>query len=529
MTVTMETRELHVRAAVNAETREISGVGVPYGETITVWGQRERLNAGSVEAEGAKLFYRHSEPIGVVTAAKDDATGWHPTAKISATARGDEAYQLARDGVLDGLSIGFDPIEYHIERDDLGDVIVYDRVAVREVSLVPFPAYPSARVESVRERPNNPRREDTTPMPENETQERGDDLREIREQVQDLGRQVALAGQNYRAAEPVADERSAGAWLRDLVRGDAEAIREYEGMVERAYAGGTSADGILNPQYVGDTIRLIEAPNVLGSIFSTGVLPSKGLQLEYGVLKSDDVDVDEQINEGDDLTSGSITLDVDHAEIKTYGGYVELSRQKIERTTNVNVLDLHLRALALRAGRRKAAVLRQHYAELVTANMADPDRVAVVADATDWIDWLGAIIDGAEWFADLGLSLDALVAGKDRFKELASLKDSANRPLMVVSGTGDNTVGRINAKTLGGDLAGVTVRLDLKGAADRAAFVNGEAIRQYNSPVVELADENIVNLSKRFGVYYYAANATEIPAAVVPVVAALPAGVKDGK
>ncbi|QDF18032.1 major capsid and protease fusion protein [Microbacterium phage Belthelas] len=528
MTETRESRELHVRAAVNAETRTISGVGVPYGETITIWGERERLAPGSVEAEGCKLFSRHRDPIGIVTEARDDEAGWHPTAKISATPAGDEAYQLARDGVLDGLSIGFDPVEWHVERDELGDVIVYDRVRVREVSLVPFPAYPSARVESVRELPTNtnPRREDTPNM--NDEQERGDDLREIREQVQDLGRQVALAGQQ-RAAEPVADERSAGAWLRDLVRGDAEAIREYEGMVERAYAGGTSADGILNPQYVGDTIRLIEAPNVLGSIFSTGVLPSKGLQLEYGVLKSDDVDVDEQINEGDDLTSGSITLDVDHAEIKTYGGYVELSRQKIERTTNVNVLDLHLRALALRAGRRKAAVLRKHYADLVTANAADPDRVAVVEDATDWIDWLGAIIDGAEWFADLGLSLDALVAGKDRFKELASLKDSANRPLMVVSGTGDNTVGRINAKTLGGDLAGVTVRLDLKGAAERAAFVNGEAIRQYNSPVVELADENIVNLSKRFGVYYYGANATEIPAAVVPVVAALPAGVKDGK
>ncbi|QGJ97465.1 major head protein [Microbacterium phage Azizam] len=528
MTETRESRELHVRAAVNAETRTISGVGVPYGETITIWGERERLAPGSVEAEGCKLFSRHRDPIGIVTEARDDEAGWHPTAKISATPAGDEAYQLARDGVLDGLSIGFDPVEWHVERDELGDVIVYDRVRVREVSLVPFPAYPSARVESVRELPtnNNPRREDTPNM--NDEQERGDDLREIREQVQDLGRQVALAGQQ-RAAEPVADERSAGAWLRDLVRGDADAIREYEGMIERAYAGGVAADGILTPQYVGDTIRLIEAPNVLGSIFSTGVLPSKGLQLEYGVLESDTVDVDEQENEGDDLTSGSISLDVDHAEIKTYGGYVELSRQKIERTTNVNVLDLHLRALALRAGRRKAAVLRKHYADLVTANMADPDRVAVVEDATDWIDWLGAIIDGAEWFADLGLSLDALVAGKDRFKELASLKDSANRPLMVVSGTGDNTVGRINAKTLGGDLAGVTVRLDLKGAADRAAFVNGEAIRQYNGPVVELADENIVNLSKRFGVYYYAANATEIPAAVVPVVAALPAGVKDGK
>jgi len=339
---------------------------------------------------------------------------------------------------------------------------------------------------------------------------------------------VALAGQQ-RAAEPVADERSAGAWLRDLVRGDADTIREYEGMIERAYAGGVAADGILTPQYVGDTIRLIEAPNALGSIFSTGVLPSKGLQLEYGVLESDDVDVDEQVNEGDDLTSGKITLDVDHEDIKTYGGYVELSRQKIERTTNVNVLDLHLRALALRAGRRKATVLRAHYAALVQANKLDPDRVAVVADDTKWIEWLSAIIDGAEWFADLGLPLEAIVAGKNRFKTLASLTDSAGRPLMVVSGQGSNTVGHINAKTLGGDLAGVTVKLDLKGAADEAAFVNGEAIRQYNSPVVELADENIVNLSKRFGVYYYGANATEIPGAVVPVVAAAPAGAKDGK
>lgn len=521
----IETRELHVRAAVNAETREVSGVGVPYNETITVWGQRERLLPGSVEAEGAKLFSRHRDPIGLVTEQRDDDAGWHPTAKISATPAGDEAYQLARDGVLDGLSIGFEPVEWHIERDDDGDVIVYDRVRVREVSLVPFPAYPSARVESVRELPRNNNREDNNRM-ETEAQERGDDLREIREQVEDLGRRVELGVQN-RADETVIDERSAGAWLRDLVRGDADTVREYEGMVERAYTGGTSADGILTPQYVGDTIRLIEAPNTLGAIFSTGVLPSKGLKLEYGVLASDDVDVDEQVAEGDDLTVGKITLDVEHTDIHTYGGAVELSRQKIERTTNVNVLDLHLRALALRAGRRKAAVLRAHYAAAhaaqLAAAVASPELVSVVADDTDYLDWVSAIIDAAERFVDLGLSIDALVAGKDKFKALASLVDSAGRPLMVISGTGDNTVGRISPKSLGGEIAGVTVRLNLKQAnPDAAAFVNGEAIRQYNSPLVELADENIINLSKQFGVYYYGANATEIPDAIVPVVAALP-------
>jgi HK97 family phage prohead protease len=526
----IQNRELHIRAAVNAETREISGVGVPYGETITIWGQRERLTAGSVEAEGAKLFYRHSEPIGVVTSATDDKSGWHPTAKISETPRGDEAYTLARDGVLDGLSIGFEPVEWHVERDDDGvDVIVYDRVLVREVSLVPFPAYPSARVESVRERPAEPRRKET-PMPDTETQERGDDLRELRESVEDLGRRLDVGLQAARADEtPAIDQRSAGTWLRDLARNDAESVREYEDLVERAYTGGTSADGLLTPQYVGDTIRLIEAPNVLGSIFSTGQLPAKGLKLEFGVLDVDTVAVDKQAAEGDDLATGKISVDVDYADIETFGGVVELSRQQIERTTNVNMLDLHMRALSLRAGARKAAVLRAHYDGVVAANKLDPDRVAVVADETDYIEWVSAIIDAAEWYANIGLSLDALVADKTKFKTLASLVDLSGRPLMIVSGEGVNTVGRINPKALSGDLAGVEVKLNLKQAAPGAAFVNSEAIRQYNSPVVELADENIVNLSKQFGVYYYAANATEIPGAIVPVVAALPAGVPDGE
>ncbi|MFF0911997.1 hypothetical protein ACFWZW_15025, partial [Microbacterium enclense] len=322
---------------------------------------------------------------------------------------------------------------------------------------------------------------------------------------------------------PVADQRSGGAWLRALVTGDTESIREYEGLVERAYAGGTSADAINTPEYVGDTIRLIESPNVLGSIFATAPLPQKGLKLEYGVLKTDTVDVDEQLNEGDDLTTGKITLDVEHATIHTYGGAVEMSRQKIERTTNVNVLDLHLRALGLRAGRRKAAVLRKHYADVVAQNKVKRDGVAVVADQTKYTAWISGIIDAAEMYADMGLSLDALVADKATFKNLAALVDGAGRPLMVISGTGANTVGTVSPKQLGGDIAGVTVRLNLKQQEAGAAFVNSESIRQYNSPLVELADENIVNLSKQFGVYYYGANATEIPGGIIPVVAALPA------
>lgn len=538
MTHTTQTRELHVRAEVDATAGTVTGIGVPYGETITIWGQRERLAPGSVEAEGCKLFSQHSDPIGVVIDQRQTPEAWIPTARFSTTTKAAEARQLALDGVLDGMSIGFDPVEWHMEQDEVGDVIVYDRVRVREVSLVPFPAYPSARVESVRHLPTSTatehRREDTmnTTAPERTAEpsaERADDLREIREQVEDLGRRFDT-GLQYRAEEtPAADTRSAGEWLRALAANDADTVREYEQLVERAYTGGTSADGLLTPQYVGDTIRLVEAPNTLAAMFSTGPLPAKGLKLEYGVLDANTLQVEKQSAEGADLPTGKISVDIAYADIHTYGGTFEMTRQQIERTTNVNLLDLHWRGLALKAAARKAAELRTLFAATVATNAADPDRVAVVADQDDYLDWVSAIVDAAEWYQSLGLSLDALVADKTVFKTLASLQDSTGRPLMIVSGEGVNTVGRLSPRALNGDLMGVDVRLNFGQAAPGAAFVNAEAIRQYNSPIVELADENIVNLSKAFGLYYYAANAVEIPGAIVPVVATLPAGTKDGK
>lgn len=529
---TLETRQLEFRAAVDADSRTVSGVGVPYGEIISVWGQREMFAPGSVRAEGAKLFYRHSEPIGMVTSATDDDTGWNPTAKISATTRGDEAYQLARDGVLDGFSVGFVPVKWHAERDEIGEYVVYDEAIVREVSLCPFPYYPSARVKEVRhdDSTSNTNREEpamtgTQTETPAEIQQREGDLQELREGMQDVQRSLAvLQERGLTAAVPEPDQRSAGEWLRALASGDEASVREYEAMVKRAYEGGTTADGILTPQYVGDTIRLFESPDPLSQIFATGVLPAKGMKLEHGVLLSDDVKVEEQIKEGDNLAKGSVKVGLDYAPIKTYGGYVELSRQEIERTTNVNLLDLHIRALGLRGARRKAAVLRAHYAALVAANAANPDRVVVVADQTKYLDWVSGIVDGAEHFLDLGLPLDALVVDKTVFKTLAGLSTNS-RPLMSVYGDGTDAIGEISAKQLGGNLAGVTVRVNLKQTAPGAAFVNGEAIRQYNGPVTELSDENIVNLTKQFGLYYYAANATEIPDAIAPVVAAAPAPV----
>ena len=49
------------------------------------------------------------------------------------------------------------------------------------------------------------------------------------------------------------------------------------------------------------------------------------------------------------------------------------------------------------------------------------------------------------------------------------------------------------------------------------AFYSSLALRTYETPVVQLQDENILNLTQAFSVYRYQAVAPEIPAGIVPL------------
>lgn len=515
-----ETRELEIRAAVDTAARTVSGVGVPYGEIITIWGEREMFAHGSVRAEGAKLLYRHAEPIGLVTSAVDDKTGWNPTAKISATARGDEAYQLAQDGVLDGFSVGFKPLKWHMERDDQGEFIVYDEVIVREVSLVPFPAYPSARVKEVRHDPTtNHREEPIVPDTQTETpeQQRAADIQELREGVEDVQRSLAVIQERgIPTAQPTVDNRSAGEVLKAIIAGDQDTIRAYEQLQERAYAGGTSADAAIKDGWVGDLTRIFDASSgVLADSFEEGTLPATGMNIEFSELDVNSITVTEQVNEGDDLPIGKVSLKTRTAEVKTFGGASALTRQEVERS-QLPILDRNLEALAMAAGVRHKIVLRTAYNELVTARVALDDVIDVPAAFTAE-DWLDAVVDGALNFEDKGAAVDRLLANASVFKKLNKLKVDGQR-IFSVDGS-DKTVGTLDLTHLKGDIASLEVRLD-SGAdrlVDSAAFINRRAIRSYKTAVASLQDENVINLSKSFSVYRYGAVAAEIPGFVVPV------------
>ncbi|SJM66848.1 HK97 family phage prohead protease [Agrococcus casei] len=492
------------------ETRTITGIGVPWEQTVEIndWfgSYNERFQRGSVEVDGKVMFfYRHREPIGPVIDFEDTDDGWKFRARFSDTQAGNDAYALARDGVIDTFSIRFDPIE-HLTDDETGDII-RTRVRVSEVSLEPFPAYSDARLETVRTKTERPT------MTTNDTVDTVDT--EARSQLDELERKfISFMDRDLNAA-PREEARSAAAMLRAIASGDEAAINRYNEMQQEAreFAGGTTADAPVKDAWVGDLTRIFDnTSGALSNFFGSKALPSTGMNIEYAELESVTVEVSEQLEEGDDLPLGNVKLRTKTAPVHTYGGASLLSRQAIERSS-LPVLQRTLDALAVAAGKTKKLNVANAFEAALTARASD----AVLLEADTWQAWTDLVIDGGVYFDDLGYGMEALIVSTDVFKTIKNAVAADGRPLLTLSNSGANTVGKLNVAGLSGDLVGLNVFAVPSLAASTAAFANPAALTAYDSPLVQLQDENVLNLTKAYSVYRYGAVANEVPAAILPI------------
>lgn len=105
------TRSFEIRAT-DTEKREVSGVAVPFNETIDIGGGwSERFEKGAVDLTAdVKLFRDHNEIIGKVTEMQESDEGLLIRAKISSTTLGDETLELVKDGAIRSFSVGFIPV-----------------------------------------------------------------------------------------------------------------------------------------------------------------------------------------------------------------------------------------------------------------------------------------------------------------------------------------------------------------------------------------------------------------------------------
>lgn len=506
-----QTRSLTIRAAGSEENaRGVTALGVPYNDETQIWeGLYEQFAPGSVDAEGAILRYAHSEPIGRITATRETENGIEFDGVISQTTRGDEVYQLLKDGVLTSCSIGFEGIEYDQEDREDGAHITWKKVRAREFSIVEFPAYEAAKVEKVREKQTKPKEEKEKDMENETTTETAETL----ERMEALERSLAALKDKPAPTTPGIKYRSYGEYVAGYKKGEDDAKQ-----LARAAATGTSADYVNLPVWLGDIEKRMEAKQPIKNLFTTIALPSTGMTMEYGLkAEPSTIKVGKQAKEGDKLVTGlPATWTVQSATVSTYGGAVDnITRQSIERTTSPVILDEIFKDLAYEYAATIEADVREKFEAITAANTPvltlTKGTTATVADLED------LLLDLTDVYEDIPYSMDGILVSPTVFKWVKNLPRDPRA--LQLQGAPLEHQGTVTFNLPSAQIGAITITRVPKWKGDHMVAYSKDALTTAELPgaPLRLEDENITTLTKQFAVYGYAAIFSQHPDLIKPV------------
>lgn len=144
----------------NLEAGTFRGLASVFGSPVDAWvptivDKGAFTKTLAADGKNVKILWQHSPdcPIGIPLSMQETDLGLEVTGKISMTEQGKDALTLLRDGVIDGLSIGFDPIVYEsVKQPDGSEMRHLKEVKLWEFSVVTFPADSNARISAVHER-----------------------------------------------------------------------------------------------------------------------------------------------------------------------------------------------------------------------------------------------------------------------------------------------------------------------------------------------------------------------------------------
>ncbi|OZG62685.1 phage capsid protein [Bifidobacterium lemurum] len=512
---------LSLRASdASGDGRTIEGVAVPFNTRYKLWGDYAEVFDPDTDfgsRQSVKISRGHGDLIGKVTDMRAEPDGLHITARLSDTPSARETAQLIRDGVYDGLSVGFAPVENRTEYTDDGITEVHRRkVDLFEVAVTGIPAYPDAAITGQRDATNT--QTTTTTTERNTTM----NIEDILEKIQTMDEQTrsALADLSARVDRPAPSAlgsqwRSAGDYLKALEAGDEQAVefqRDARDLI-------TSPDAHNANVWVADQIRLVQSRRSVANMFVHQALPASGMTVEYLTLGTDTMKVAKQATEGDALAFGKVTLSSQTSNVETYGGYTTLSRQVIERST-APALSTALRAMTIAYATATETAARDYLASAIAGATANQITTPAAPSSLTADQWIGVIIDAAEAVDARGAQIGTLAVGKDVFTAMAKLTRSGNA-LMDVSGRGSDTIGTMDLSDVTGQVFRVGVRMLPGAAADTAAFIDPEALTMWEAGgPFQLQQMNARALTDDYAVYGYAAFGTTFPGGIAPLASA---------
>lgn len=306
-----------------APKRRIMGIAVPWNVPASASTGPVKFLENSISADGPapKLIRDHDlgQPIGIVDERVSTAEGMLFSAKISATSAGDEALTLAMDGVLDSVSVGVEVDDFDYE----GDTLVVKSGRWRELSLVPFGAFPEAKVTQVAACEESPSvEEDETPDQEEETDSQEEE--EMNPETSAVEATFSTAPL-FIAATP--KKVTAAEYLSAIATGNitpsVRAVLDEMGLAD--------TPGILPEPLIGEVYSSLNDRRPFVSTIGTLAMP-RASETFYRRKITQHTEVGLQSAEFDELASQKLTISKVQVDKKTYGGALLISEQEIDWT-----------------------------------------------------------------------------------------------------------------------------------------------------------------------------------------------------
>lgn len=493
-----------VKTLAEGEGWEFDALAVPWNTWDNTGFCMEQMAAHSLtpSKQGVKLRFEHETTIGIISDIRDEKDGLYITGRISDTAAGRDARTLLNDNAITGLSIGFIPTgEPQITYEDETTYITQTAGELLEVSLVTFPAYKDTHITEIRKQsekeenkmPNN------TPSVDFERLERSIDL--INEKLSEKA-EAAPAAMSF---------RSFGAYARALASENPEALRAYNGAT-------TGDDKTLRPAWLNRTMKkMVEKQRVTSLFTHTNTLPKDGMSVEFPQFGDDGLVVEKQKKEGDALPYGKITITTGSAPVNTYGGYSTVSKQQIERGSDVYLSTLFERQ-ALHYAREIEKATRELFTATVKQNLAStPLATGKELSAVTVNDLIAVLVDAAQYYDETDVNLDGILVSADVLKHLASLEEAPKALKFVTAAAGDNTQGAVNIPALQGSISSIPVTLIPGDSVFCCYSSSALEVHESAGAPLRLQDESIIDLTKAFSVYGYAAHFVSDTEGIVPI------------
>lgn len=492
MQTTEFTADLVVEMREDTANPDIAGQGygraVPYGVDTQIGGVTESFAPGAFDAQsaiGKPIAYRHGDPIGVITGAKNEADGLYIDFNIANTAQGRDAATLIRTGSAKGLSVGFVPTKSVWNRTKTN--VQHMAASLLETSITHMPAYATAGVSAIREEDMSVETVEVDAAPAVTA-----DI-EAREAIAHVREQVAqIEARSYTAAPAVhelSQYRSFGEYRLAVLNGDIEARALFDQV--------TGANpGVMPPNWSSIVRGIFDLGRPTITAFGVESAGTSGTVFNWPYWTGDLTEiVAEQVDEKDEINSVQISLLKGTATLKTYAAGSDISYQLLQRSTP-SYVDAHSRIML------NSYVQVTDIAFIAAVYGARTPYAYDITTDTDGSKFRAAVF-GASVACQTatGMPAEFVLVSPAVFVKIGGWSTffPSNYGTYNVSGTAQSN-------TLGVSVSGLPVILDRNLGGNAAIVSNREAAKWIEDGPRLASVENVAQLGRDVAVYGYGAS-----------------------